>query len=383
MRIGLNFDGIKVSDYQNRSKPLPPQEYMQDSFKIFLKHGIEAVRIPVYWESYEKDPDSFIEELNLISNEADKNNISCIYDNHQWECSSFLGYGIGFPNSIVSPLFQNNSFHRDPHKHPSKKDVIREAVIENTARIIAEVKSVVLCVVEAEHRIALKRFNDIVIPKINGTPYDHVMFIDGNDDRGIDVGIITRKEFKILSIISHIYDTDDVGTIFSRDCAEYHIATNSGNNLIIFINHFKSKGYGSQEQNDKKRIRQAKRVREIYDKLVREFDFIAIVGDLNDTPNSKPLYPLLKNNSNLVDVMDHEKFVCDGRLGTHGNGNKTSKLDYILMSPELSKKVKQGGIERRGVWGGKNGDLFPHLPQIKSAKDAVSDHAALWVDLDI
>ncbi len=83
MRIGLNFDGIKVSDYQNRSKPLPsPQEYVQDSFKIFMNHDIDMVRIPVYWESYEKDPAGFIEELNLISNEADKNYISCIYDNH-------------------------------------------------------------------------------------------------------------------------------------------------------------------------------------------------------------------------------------------------------------------------------------------------------------
>lgn len=125
MRFGLNFDGIKVSDYQNRSKPMPPppRDYIQDSFKIFMEHGIDVVRIPVYWESFEKAPDSFIEELNLISNEADKNNISCIYDNHQWESSSFLGYGIGFPNSIVSPLFQDNSFHHDPHKHPSKRDI--------------------------------------------------------------------------------------------------------------------------------------------------------------------------------------------------------------------------------------------------------------------
>ena len=124
MRIGLNFDGIKVSDYQNRSKPLqPPQEYVQDSFNIFMSHGIDMVRIPVYWESYENDPAGFIEELNLISNEADKNHISCIYDNHQWECSSLLGYGIGFPNSIVSPIFQDNSLNRDPYKHPSKKEV--------------------------------------------------------------------------------------------------------------------------------------------------------------------------------------------------------------------------------------------------------------------
>ncbi|HEX5904590.1 MAG TPA: cellulase family glycosylhydrolase [Candidatus Nitrosocosmicus sp.] len=121
MKIGVNFDGFKISQYQNRSKPPPPQNYIQDSFKIFLEHGCDLVRIPVYWESYEKDPEGFISELSLISDEADKNNISCIYDNHQWECSSFLGYGIGFPNSIVSPLFQNSSSNHDAYKQPSKE----------------------------------------------------------------------------------------------------------------------------------------------------------------------------------------------------------------------------------------------------------------------
>ena len=53
------------------------------------------------------------------------------------------------------------------------------------------------------------------------------------------------------------------------------------------------------------------------------------------------------------------------------------------MSPKLSDKVKQGGIERHGVWGGIHGTLFPHYPEVKEEKDAASDHAALWVELDI
>ena len=161
------------------------------------------------------------------------------------------------------------------------------------------------------------------------------------------------------------------------------VSTSSGNDLVLLINHFKSKGYGAQQDNDKKRSRQAERVRDIYDELNKKFDFIAVIGDLNDTPDSTPLSPLTGNGSNLLDVMKHESFVNDGRPGTHGNGTKSGKLDYILMSPELAKKVNQGGIERRGVWGGKNGDLFPHFPEIKTAKDAASDHAALWVDVDI
>jgi endonuclease/exonuclease/phosphatase family metal-dependent hydrolase len=264
-----------------------------------------------------------------------------------------------------------------------RKDTIKELAIENTARVINELKADVLCVVEAENRIALKRFNEMMIPKVNGQPYDHIMLIDGNDERGIDVGITTRKSFAIKSMVSHIDDTDQDGLIFSRDCAEYHVSTSSGNDLVLLINHFKSKGYGAQQDNDKKRGRQAKKVRDIYDELNKKFDFIAVIGDLNDTPDSAPLSQLTGNGSNLSDIMKHENFVDDGRPGTHGNGTKSGKLDYILMSPELAKKVKQGGIERRGVWGGKNGDLFPHFPEIKTVKDAASDHAALWVDVDV
>ena len=92
---------------------------------------------------------------------------------------------------------------------------------------------------------------------------------------------------------------------------------------------------------------------------------------------------LLREGSKLTDIMDHQDFVGDGRPGTHGNGTKSGKLDYILMSPKLANKVTAAGIERRGVWGGANGTLFPHLPTIKVEKDAASDHAALWADFDI
>ena len=56
------------------------------------------------------------------------------------------------------------------------------------------------------------------------------------------------------------------------------------------------------------------------------------------------------------------------------------KLDYILLSPALAARVTAGGVERRGVWGGTNGTLFPHLPEITKEVEAASDHAALLVD---
>lgn len=261
---------------------------------------------------------------------------------------------------------------------------VKETATENTGRVIDLIKADVLCVIEADNRTGLKHFNDGVLPKVTAKPYAHVMLIDGNDDRGIDVGLLTHDGFPIVSMLSHVDDVDAKGEIFSRDCAEYEIATPSGASLLLLVNHFKSKGYGGPAESAAKRLRQATRVREIYEQRIKDgFDFIAVLGDLNETPGEPPMDPLLRKGSKLEDIMAHPRFKGDGREGTHGNGTPTAKLDYILMSPKLSEKVKAGGIERRGVWGGKNGTLFPHLDTMKSEKDAASDHAALWVDLEI
>ena len=150
----------------------------------------------------------------------------------------------------------------------------------------------------------------------------------------------------------------------------------------MLVNHFKSKGYGSKDSSDSKRRRQAERVREIYEQRLKEgFKYIAIVGDFNDTPDSDALASL--RTDGLVDIMEHPKFKGDGRPGTYGNGTKSGKFDYILMSPELAAKVEAGDVERRGVWGGKNGTLFPHFPKMHGPKDAASDHAALWVEVSL
>jgi len=263
-------------------------------------------------------------------------------------------------------------------------EAVKETATENTARIVDLLRADVLCVVEAEDRTGLRRFNDDVLPGVTAKPYAHVMLIDGNDDRGIDVGLMSHEGYGIVSMCSHVDDEDVEGRVFSRDCAEYEIETPQGNRLLVLVNHFKSKGYGGAAASAEKRRRQAARVREIYELRVKQgFKYIAIAGDLNETPDEPPMDPLLRNGSDLVDVMAHKKFKGDGREGTHGNGTASAKLDYILMSPKLAARVSAGGIERRGVWGGKNGTLFPHLPTMLSEKDAASDHAALWVDFDV
>ena len=78
-----------------------------------------------------------------------------------------------------------------------------------------------------------------------------------------------------------------------------------------------------------------------------------------------------------------DESIGPGRPGTFANGTKSNKIDYILLSPALFAKVKAGGIFRKGVWGGKNGTLWPIYPEIKSASQAASDHAAIWAEIDV
>ncbi len=273
---------------------------------------------------------------------------------------------------------------------------VQETAMMNTGRVIDDIQADVLAVIEADNRIALSRFSEYVLTSVGTSPYEHVMVIDGNDERGIDVGIMTRAGYSILSVCSHVDDLDVVAPadgavalggpskIFGRDCPEYLIETPSKQRLWVLVNHFKSKGYGTQASSNARRKKQANRVREIYEALLDKGEtFIAVVGDMNDTPDSDPLSPLLGNGSTLKDISAHPQFDDMGRPGTYANCTKSNKIDYLLLSPELFARVRKGGIFRKGVWGGKNGTLWEIYPEMKKEADAASDHAAIWAEIDL
>ena len=75
--------------------------------------------------------------------------------------------------------------------------------------------------IEVDNRVALNRFNRQLLPAVGAVPYPHVMVIDGNDDRGIDVGLVSR--FPIATMRSHVDDLVAGTLVFSRDSPEYEI----------------------------------------------------------------------------------------------------------------------------------------------------------------
>jgi endonuclease/exonuclease/phosphatase family metal-dependent hydrolase len=263
-----------------------------------------------------------------------------------------------------------------------KKEAVNEIATQMTAKVIKEVDADILAVIEAEDRIALRHFNDQLLEPIE-SKYRGIMLIDGNDDRGIDVGLFTKPGFQVQTIVSHVDDATDGKTIFSRDCPEYLVRVSDTKEVLVLVNHFKSKGFGSPTESNARRKAQAKRVKEIYNlRKTQGVDFIAVVGDFNDTPASDPLKPLIQD-TDLKDIFVHPQFDDGGRPGTFGTCSASNKIDYILLSPALFNRVTSGGVFRKGIFAGANGTIFPHFDEIKKPIHSASDHAAVFADFDM
>jgi endonuclease/exonuclease/phosphatase family metal-dependent hydrolase len=274
------------------------------------------------------------------------------------------------------------------------KEAVDSTATENTAAVIADVDPDVLAVIEAEDRLALERFNQYVLHKVTKAEekkakdekkppnpawrFGHVMLLDGNDERGIDVGVMTKDGFPIGRTRSHVDDEKGGSKVFSRDCAEYEIPAPSGGSLLLMVNHFKSQIGGGGER----RRGQAQRAAEIYAERRSEgWDRIVVAGDLNDIPDSNSLVPLIAK-TDLRDAGTHEDFAWAENKGTFDTGK--TQFDYLLLSPALFEAFKAGGVNRRGIWKKSHlGDDVKMLPTLTEEKEAASDHAAIWVELDV
>jgi endonuclease/exonuclease/phosphatase family metal-dependent hydrolase len=267
-------------------------------------------------------------------------------------------------------------------------DTINETSVEILARVIGDVHADVQGVVEAEDRPTLVRFNEEHLID----PFAHVMLIDGNDTRGIDVGLMTTASCEIVSMRSNV-DVPDPGApgelLFSRDCAMFEVETPGHATVWVLMNHFKSQIGGSGP----KRFRQAEGVRRIVDELVTAGETnIVVMGDLNEGPAvegtpAESLVPLYDDHSPLVEVYALPAFDAGPRPGTFQTCSIRNRFDYIFVSQALAPLVTGGGIERHGLWGDPDTKSRPQFWEaygdITSVHESASDHAAIYVDLNL
>lgn len=169
------------------------------------------------------------------------------------------------------------------------------------------------------------------------------------DKRGIDLGLIYRKEYmKILktqNIRVKIASEPDFAT---RDII-YAKGELADNDIIhIFLNHWSSRRSG-QVESEYKRVRAATILRQQVDVLLEEDPMakIVIMGDFNDYPTNKSIYVTL-NAKGTPDFSNGQLFNMAYKLekedkGTYNYRGDWGMLDQMIISKGLYSPEK--GVE--------------------------------------
>lgn len=194
-----------------------------------------------------------------------------------------------------------------------------ESKLGRVAAVLLRVDADVVVLEEVESLPLLERLAD---GPLAPAAYRERRLVDGNDPRGIDVGVLSRVP--IDAYVSHASEPDaDGGWLWSRDLVEIHVQV-GGRRVVVLGAHLVSRA----GPNDARRAEQAARLREVADGLARDDPeaLVAIAGDLNDEAASASLRPLLGDGT-WVDL--GAPFPA-AESWTYG-GAFRSRIDYLLV----------------------------------------------------
>lgn len=260
-----------------------------------------------------------------------------------------------------------------------------EGDTETIAGRVMSMDADVLAVQEVENVEALRTFNS---ERLNGL-YPHVILVEGNDPRLIDVGILSK--FPVGQVVSHQTSPDPVRPlrrIFGRDLLRVDILTPSRNRrlLTVYNTHMKSNFIDRRDhptpemqaaqavRNNERRARQAEVTKEIIEDETRPNSKYVFLGDMNDDPDSPHMAPVVDSSLKLVDALSAVTETRESKtedLGPQPNARWTSRykktglppehrlFDQIWVSPSLKNRVDESFIDRRTKHGGDGSDHDP------------------------
>ena len=250
----------------------------------------------------------------------------------------------------------------------------------NTAMAILDAAPDILAVQEVENIYTLRNFNSEYLDDY----FDRILLIDGNDPRGIDVGLLLRKGLKVevADIRTHVDEPLDkkavtrraardfgymaTGALFSRDCLEVDVRA-GGETLTLLVNHLKAQD--GKANSVKRRKTQAARVEQLAKQAADAGKKPIVLGDLNVAPETDgSLEPLLKSKV-LQNVKPAD--ACGEWTHFYRAKKEYARLDYIL--PHKSLNVVGTNIMRKGLTTIAKqyaGDRYPTIgPQHTEASD--------------
>ena len=235
------------------------------------------------------------------------------------------------------------------------------------ARVINTVNADILCLQEVENRSVLDEINQNL-----SNPYDYCLVENGNSNRGINVGIMSRlifdgqshKETHLKGKNKQLlYDyqterckaTKSLSAVkFQRDLflTEFNI---KGKTLLLFNTHLKSRRNYQRLKHDADTIRwsEASMIREILSQYISKPDcLVLLAGDLNQRNDGESIKPL----TDWAELRDpiYEDIEINDPAATTFHSKPKERIDYVLPALNLydyyvpgSAKIHKSTIARK------------------------------------
>lgn len=258
-----------------------------------------------------------------------------------------------------------------------------QAIAERLQRLRIDV----LAVQEAEDIDTLKQFNREQL----GSLYPHVLLIEGNDPRLIDVGVMSRYPIGAVTSwqrATHPAAPDEL--VFGRDLLEVEVLNpaRSAKLFTLYNTHLKSHyvdfredPVAGQAAANERRRRQAETLGRIVKQRTRPDSRYVVVGDMNDPPESEFLDgfardPELRLVNGLSAPQETRPAKADTpmppspawthRFKAANQPAHYALYDHVWLSPALAARQRSAWIDRRSKHSGDG-----------------SDHDPAWVELDL
>ncbi len=264
------------------------------------------------------------------------------------------------------------------------------AQLEGVSRVFKKYRPMLAFCVEISSVKIMKDYDQEFL----GNQYEEFL-IEGNDPRGVDVGLMVRKDLPLeVEVHSHKNLTEDKSgdLVFSRDLPAYILREKGSKQplMIIFGTHFKSqRSIEGDSRGFKKRSLQVKAASLIIAEYEKQFPGVPIVlaGDFNNDFRRAPEFDPLKGMG-MVDSFDLAPDTVEkNRRGTHfffpRNGNpKISQLDAILLNQAAAQKqlVKQAKVLAHID---PEGNPYPPPRSYKERETRASDHLPIMSIFDL
>ncbi len=301
----------------------------------------------------------------------------------------------------VANLFERVGAHIPDPANPGKLKKVSDAqpkpewAMREEGKIILESDLDIATLAEVENVAALQDFNDRFLEG----KY-RVYLIEGNDERGIDIAFLVKKDLPFdIEQRSHKEETwvdpvlgGEPRRLFSRDLTSLIVRAPGKSEplFVLFGTHYKSKRDRDARDPESVLLRtaQVQRTAEILERYRKEFGAdvsMMIAGDFNGSVGEEAAYKPLFGAAGMTDSFDAlpKPPSAEERI-THTYHPRGGPPHYAQMDAVLVSKSLRATVQSAKVYRYKNPDGTERLiPKTYEEREKnPSDHFPLIVTLD-